>query len=569
MQPWNLEPRRQSPMKPAALQPWKLNEAKKMAKRNNDNTNSLIKLMVMVGDVLILNLLIALFYWKHPELRSWDLRRAEVLWVVYNLALVAAFWRYSSITQLRIVSGSDILKRVFGLVVRETVIAYLIMKMIDVHQPVGWLIVSISACQMVILPIARLLERTLIKRFRQMGRNTRTVTFVGNDPELDTLYEKLIKNPTLGYRFNGYYGQPTEDSGAVRNGAELLRNADATIRCRYENVDVNGNENENENENDNVNGNGNSGAVSETQTSDISPQPSALSPQPSTDNGKPRFLGTIDELMEAVERDEELDLGEELYVCLSKSKRHILVALSDYCDRHMVRFFFVMRSVDRIGIRLRKEFIDDFEVFTTHEMPLDSLANRALKRIFDIVVSIIALVGLLLLLPIIIVFILIQSPGRIVFRQERTGINGKSFVCYKFRSMHVNKDSDKRQATPDDPRRFPFGKFMRKYNIDELPQFWNVLKGDMSVVGPRPHMLLHTDIYRKKIGNYMVRHFVKPGITGWAQVTGFRGETSELWQMEGRVKRDIWYIEHWSIWLDFLIIWKTIKSVFVGDSNAY
>ena len=110
---------------------------------------------------------------------------------------------------------------------------------------------------------------------------------------------------------------------------------------------------------------------------------------------------------------------------------------------------------------------------------------------------------------------------------------------------------------------------MRKTNIDELPQFWNVLLGNMSIVGPRPHMLAHTDQYKQLINKYMVRHLVKPGVTGWAQVNGFRGETRELWQMEGRVKCDIWYIQHWSIWLDIRIIWMTIKFFFKQDENAY
>ena len=142
-------------------------------------------------------------------------------------------------------------------------------------------------------------------------------------------------------------------------------------------------------------------------------------------------------------------------------------------------------------------------------------------------------------------------------------------MMLKFRSMHMNKDADRLQATKDDPRKYPFGNFMRKSNIDELPQFLNVLKGDMSIVGPRPHMLAHTEQYSALIDQYMVRHFVKPGLTGWAQVTGFRGETKELWQMEGRVKRDIWYMENWSIWLDIRIIWLTAKTIFVHDKNAY
>ena len=135
--------------------------------------------------------------------------------------------------------------------------------------------------------------------------------------------------------------------------------------------------------------------------------------------------------------------------------------------------------------------------------------------------------------------------------------------------MRVNKDSDKVQATLNDPRKTRLGNFMRKTSIDELPQFINVLLGDMSVVGPRPHMLKHTEEYSKLIDKYMVRHLVKPGITGWAQVTGFRGETKELWQMEGRVERDIWYLEHWTFMLDLYIIYKTVANALHKDKQAY
>lgn len=135
--------------------------------------------------------------------------------------------------------------------------------------------------------------------------------------------------------------------------------------------------------------------------------------------------------------------------------------------------------------------------------------------------------------------------------------------------MRVNKDCDKLQATRNDPRKTRLGNFLRKSNIDELPQFINVLLGDMSIVGPRPHMLKHTEEYSKLIDKYMVRHLVKPGITGWAQTNGFRGETKELWQMEGRVERDIWYLEHWTFMLDIYIIYKTVKNVIQGEKKAY
>jgi putative colanic acid biosynthesis UDP-glucose lipid carrier transferase len=432
----------------------------------------------------------------------------EVLWVVCNLAMAIAMLRFGTIIHLRMVSGGDILRRVFELAITQTIIAYLIMKGIDVSQPVGWLLVSIGCCQIVQMTIFRLVERFFIKRFRQMGRNTRTVTFVGDDTELDSLYERLLNNPTMGYRIVGRYGNG--------NG----------------NGNVNGNDNQNENK-------------------------------------EIRRLGTVDELMAAIEADKDLELGDEVYVCLPRREREKLWALSEYCDSHVVRFYYVPASVERLGMRLKRELLEDMELFTTHEIPLENPANKALKRVFDIVLSIVALICCLPLLPFIIAIMLIQSPGPIFFRQKRTGVNGKDFMCYKFRSMHVNKEADTAQATEHDPRKYPFGNLMRKYNIDELPQFWNVLIGNMSVVGPRPHMLYHTDKYKQQIGNYMVRHFVKPGITGWAQVTGFRGETRELWQMEERVKRDIWYIEHWSIWLDLRIVWMTLKSVVIHDAKAY
>ena len=202
--------------------------------------------------------------------------------------------------------------------------------------------------------------------------------------------------------------------------------------------------------------------------------------------------------------------------------------------------------------------------------PLMRIENRVIKRAFDIVVS---LLFLCTLFPIILLFVTIITkitmPGPVFFRQKRTGIYGKDFYCIKFRSMKINADSDRVQATKNDPRKTRWGNIMRKTNIDEFPQFWNVLMGDMSIVGPRPHMLKHTEEYSKLIDKYMMRHFVKPGITGWSQVTGFRGETKELSQMEGRVQGDIWYIEHWSFWLDIYIMYKTVANVIQGDKEAY
>ena len=200
---------------------------------------------------------------------------------------------------------------------------------------------------------------------------------------------------------------------------------------------------------------------------------------------------------------------------------------------------------------------------------INKRSNKALKRAFDIVVSLPALAGIVVLLPFIAYRIKRQSKGPIFFRQQRTGRDGKTFWCYKFRSMHVNDEADMQQAVREDDRLFPFGAFMREHNIDELPQFWNVLKGDMSVVGPRPHMLHHTEIYSQQIEDYMERHVVKPGITGWAQVTGYCGETKELADMEERVRRDLWYMEHWSLRLDIHIVRTTAKNILARKIMTY
>ncbi len=200
--------------------------------------------------------------------------------------------------------------------------------------------------------------------------------------------------------------------------------------------------------------------------------------------------------------------------------------------------------------------------------PLLKTSNRVIKRTFDLIVSVLVCFITLPFLPIIALLIKSQSRGNILFRQERTGLNGKTFVCYKFRSMHINNEADTRQASADDPRMFAFGKFIRRTHIDELPNFINVIKGDMSIIGPRPHMLYHTRKYSQLIDNYMDRHRCKPGITGYSQVLGLSGETPEPWQMEERVKNDIWYINHWSIALDLWILYRTVMVTLQPAGNT-
>lgn len=278
------------------------------------------------------------------------------------------------------------------------------------------------------------------------------------------------------------------------------------------------------------------------------------------------YLGTPQEVIPYLKKSK----AEQLYCGLTSSHSKEILPIISYCENNLIHFYSVPNVRNYLKRRMHLELIGNVPVLDIRQEPLAQPENRLAKRLFDIVFSLLFLCTIFPIIFIIIgLAIKITSPGPIFFKQKRSGEKNKEFWCYKFRSMRVNKDSDKVQATLNDPRKTRLGNFMRKTSIDELPQFINVLLGDMSVVGPRPHMLKHTEEYSKLIDKYMVRHLVKPGITGWAQVTGFRGETKELWQMEGRVERDIWYLEHWTFMLDLYIIYKTVKNAVKGEKEAY
>lgn len=278
------------------------------------------------------------------------------------------------------------------------------------------------------------------------------------------------------------------------------------------------------------------------------------------------YLGTPQEVIPYLKKSK----AEQLYCGLTSSHSKKILPIISYCENNLIHFYSVPNVRNYLKRRMHLELIGNVPVLDIRQEPLAQPENRLAKRLFDIVFSLLFLCTIFPIIFIIIgLAIKITSPEPIFFKQKRSGEENKEFWCYKFRSMRVNKDSDKVQATLNDPRKTRLGNFMRKTSIDELPQFINVLLGDMSVVGPRPHMLKHTEEYSKLIDKYMVRHLVKPGITGWAQVTGFRGETKELWQMEGRVERDIWYLEHWTFMLDLYIIYKTVKNAVKGEKEAY
>ncbi len=279
------------------------------------------------------------------------------------------------------------------------------------------------------------------------------------------------------------------------------------------------------------------------------------------------YLGVVADAAGYVRQHKSL---QHLYCSLPAVRSAEILQLMDACEKNCVRFFFVPQLRSYLKRKMQLEVLGSVPVLCIRENPLSSLTNRIIKRTFDIVVSGLFMIPFwLIIYPIVAILTHFLQPGPVFFKQKRNGLNGEEFNCIKFRSMKVNADADNLQATEDDPRKTPFGNFLRKTSIDELPQFINVLKGEMSIVGPRPHMVKHTKEYSKIIDKYMVRHWVLPGITGWAQVNGARGETKELWQMEDRVKKDVWYIENWSFSLDMKIIFKTVWNVVVGDKQAY
>jgi len=261
---------------------------------------------------------------------------------------------------------------------------------------------------------------------------------------------------------------------------------------------------------------------------------------------------------------------DEVYASVPPAYLVTAHTLVEEAEKQCVKLKVVPDLNSIIAAHFQIRYMNDFPVLSLRPEPLENLHNRFKKRLFDIVFSSLVIILILSwLYPIIALLIKIQSPGPVLFKQKRSGRNNKPFTCYKFRSMRVNKDSEKMQATKNDSRITPIGSFLRRTSLDELPQFFNVLKGEMSVVGPRPHMLAHTEQYRTIIDQFMVRHFLKPGITGWAQVSGFRGETKEVAQMEKRIQKDIWYLENWSLMLDIRIIYLTLYQVVRGDEKAY
>lgn len=469
-----------------------------MIKEQNSSDRA-VRLFVLLAETTLILLMMAVIYFLFWHQSGTFPPHFKRLLVLMALCYCTCNLYVGVVVHQRFVTGDQILRRVLNNFFTFTILSMTILWVFRWPLFTPDFMLPLYCGGFLVVLSFRFIVRKFLKYYRSRGRNTNYAVFVGDLNHIQELFERMVNDPTTGYRVHGYF---------------------------------------------------------------------ADEPSPIAEHHQVPYLGKPAQVAEVLEhQDFKVD---QVYCTLSSTRKEELAAVIAYCESHLIRFYDIPSTFNYLKHTMSIEVMANTPVLSIHNEPLESLPNRILKRGFDIVFSLMVIV---LILPwVFLIFgtwIKLSSPGPILFRQKRSGLGSKEFECLKFRSMRVNADSDKLQATKDDPRKTRVGEFMRKTSIDELPQFINVLKGDMSIVGPRPHMLKHTEEYSHIINNYMVRHFVKPGITGYAQVTGYRGETSELWQMEGRVQRDIWYIEHWSLALDIFIIFKTISNAILGEEKAY
>ena len=253
----------------------------------------------------------------------------------------------------------------------------------------------------------------------------------------------------------------------------------------------------------------------------------------------------------------------EIFIPLSGYDENQVEELSNFCDNNFIRLRLIF-DWKKVGARkLHLSSYNQTTVLKVALTPLDDQYNALVKRVFDLVFSLVLMIFLFSwLFPILAIIVKLSSKGPVFFKQKRSGINNKGFNCYKFRSMRQNTDADLKQATRNDPRITKIGAILRKTSLDELPQFINVIKGQMSIIGPRPHMLKHTEQYSNLVGNFMNRHAIKPGITGLAQIKGFRGEIDDFALLQNRVRLDRFYVNNWTLFFDVKIVFLTVFTLF-------
>lgn len=303
--------------------------------------------MVIASDFFILNAILYAFSKENGALMTWEWSQLRTFFIVCNMALLVSEWIFPTIIHERIVSAGDVLRKIVVVTMTQTAIAYVAMRHLMYWKASGMVLLEIGTVLFVSLVVLRLIERSVIKRMRRLGYNTRTVVFVGSDTEIRKVYKQLLGDPTTGYRMQGYYAEEELTDGRIP------------------------------------------------------------------------WLGKVEDLLKD---SEQVALADEMYVCMSRMEGKTIRALSDLCDREVTKFYYVPISVESIGLNFKREYINDIEIFTTHESPLENSVNKVVKRVFDIVVSVIALAVTALLFPVIYVIIKIQSPGPLFFKQLRTGL---------------------------------------------------------------------------------------------------------------------------------------------------
>ncbi|WP_114778940.1 undecaprenyl-phosphate glucose phosphotransferase [Botryobacter ruber] len=282
--------------------------------------------------------------------------------------------------------------------------------------------------------------------------------------------------------------------------------------------------------------------------------------------GQPHVVGKVEDIERFV-LENEVD---EIYCSPYELSKEQVIRLLDFVDKNLVRMKFLPEPGNFEFKKFKIDFYDMIPVLILRSIPLDDAINKMLKRIFDIGFSLFVIVFILSwLLPVLAILIKLDSKGPVFFIQDRMGMDNKVFRCFKLRSMYTHSDNSVKGTARGDARITRIGDFLRKSSLDEFPQFFNVFLGHMSIVGPRPHMLKLNEEYAMIVDKYMVRHFIKPGITGLSQVRGYRGDTSEVYQIRGRVKLDIFYLENWTFLLDLKIIFFTVYNMLRGDDKAF
>ena len=279
------------------------------------------------------------------------------------------------------------------------------------------------------------------------------------------------------------------------------------------------------------------------------------------------YLGDIDTVFEYVIKN----AVDEIYCSVSSLGNNKVKKINKFAIEKNIVLKLIPNSSELYSKNQSAEYYDDsLLVLNVNKLPFEFAESFFIKRVFDILFSLMVCVFILSwLIPVLWILVKLESKGPLIFKQSREGVNGSKFICYKFRSMQINNLSDKVHASKNDARVTKIGAFLRKTSIDEFPQFINVFLGDMSVVGPRPHVESLSLEYQKEVDDYLKRHIVKPGITGLAQISGYRGEIKTKSDIKNRVRLDIFYIENWAFFLDVKIIIQTVLSVFKGDEKAY